>query len=254
MAMTVYYCYDYWGTSDDSLNTGQQYYTDPEYTNYAFTVESATSKFIVDTFDSFRTFFTISAGSVTPGITYYNDAFGIVLTVGVGNLSFFEVRNTTSETIVGLGDFVWAYDSQNLCYYESTSIGTFTPTDAGYTFSPTGVTTTQSPALCVYFTASEDSVYKNISGTISGSSSLSGTITLGVRIDPPSQTYWYDDGVGTSFYYRLIVQFDGSYGFPPPDGIEDIDYEILDGYLPNFINTNRRLVAATRNSIYYENI
>ena len=76
-----------------------------------------------------------------------------------------------------------------------------------------------------------------------------------IRLDPPSETYWYDDGAGTSFYYRLLIQYDESYGDSPADGgTENVDYEVLAGYLPNFINTNRRLVAATRNSIYYENI
>ena len=104
---------------------------------------------------------------------------------------------------------------------------------------------------CWFRTWAEDTSYVDLTGTIAGISSLSGALTTETRLCPPGVTYWYDDG---SFYYRLIVQSDGSYGSPPPDGIEDTDYEILDGYLPNFINTNRRLVAATRNSIYYENI
>ena len=99
------------------------------------------------------------------------------------------------------------------------------------------------------------SSYVEISGGITGTSSLSGALVTSDRLNPPAQTYWYDDGAGTSFYYRLWIQSDGSYGNSPADGgTENVDYEVLAGYLPNFINTNRRLVAATRNSIYYENI
>lgn len=73
-----------------------------------------------------------------------------------------------------------------------------------------------------------------------------------IRFDPPSKTVWYSTG---GYYYRLLPQSDGTYGDSPADGgVENTDYEILAGYLPNFINTNRRLVAATRNSIYYEDI
>ena len=72
-----------------------------------------------------------------------------------------------------------------------------------------------------------------------------------IRLDPPAETYWYSTG---GYYYRLLPQEDGSYGDPPGTGVEDIDWEKLTGYLPNFINTNRRLVAATKNSIYYEDI
>ena len=72
-----------------------------------------------------------------------------------------------------------------------------------------------------------------------------------IRLDPPSETYWYSTG---GYYYRLLPQSDGTYGDPPPTGTENIDYEVLAGYLPNFINTNRRLIAAARNSIYYEDI
>ena len=68
-----------------------------------------------------------------------------------------------------------------------------------------------------------------------------------IRLDPPSETSW--DSAG-GFYYRLLPHGDS----PADGGVEDTDYEKLTGYLPNFINTNRRLVAATRNSIYYEDI
>ena len=113
------------------------------------------------------------------------------------------------------------------------------------------------PASSFYFEvyAEEETTYVNISGSVTGTSSLSGALVTSDRLNPPSQTYWYDDGAGTSFYYRLWVQSDGSYGDSPANGgTENIDYEVLAGYLPNFINTNRRLVAVTRNSIYYEDI
>lgn len=93
----------------------------------------------------------------------------------------------------------------------------------------------------------------NDSGTTTGDEWSFTTI----RLDPPSETYWYSTG---GYYYRLLPQFNSEtgvfegYGDPPPTGVENTDYEVLAGYLPNFINTNRRLVAAAKNRIYYEDI
>ena len=66
-----------------------------------------------------------------------------------------------------------------------------------------------------------------------------------IQLDPPSPTYWSPDN---SFYYRLIPG-----GSTPEDGgVENVDYEILDGYLPNFIYTNKKMVAFAKCGLYYE--
>lgn len=70
-----------------------------------------------------------------------------------------------------------------------------------------------------------------------------------IRLDPPTVTYDY----GGQYYYQLLAQADGSYGDHPPTGVENVDYVVV-AFQPNFINTFRRLVAATKNSIYYEEI
>lgn len=95
--------------------------------------------------------------------------------------------------------------------------------------------------------------FVDISGTIPGTSSLSGILEEPTeRLYPPGPTYWYSTG---NFYYQLLVQSDFTLGNPPPTGVENTDYVILGStYLPNFIRTNRRLVAAAKNNFYYEDI
>lgn len=92
-----------------------------------------------------------------------------------------------------------------------------------------------------------------LSGTIEGTSSLSGVLEEPTeRLYPPGPIYWYSTG---SYHYQLLVQSDFTLGNPPPTGVENTDYVILAStYLPNFIRTNRRLVAAARNNLYYEDI
>ena len=85
----------------------------------------------------------------------------------------------------------------------------------------------------------------NAGGTITGDEWSFTTI----RLDPPTVTYWYSV---SDYYYQLLVQPDGSYGDPPPTGTENVDYVILAAYLPNFIRTQRKLVAAANNKIWYE--
>jgi hypothetical protein len=98
------------------------------------------------------------------------------------------------------------------------------------------------------------SSYVDIAATIAGTGVISGTLTTDVLFLPPMPTYWYSTGTPTgSFYYRLRVQSDGNLGTPPPTGVENTDYTIVT-YLPNFIRTNRRLVAAAKTSFYYEEI
>lgn len=73
-----------------------------------------------------------------------------------------------------------------------------------------------------------------------------------LRFTPPEVTYYY---CVTNQYYQLLVQSDGTYGDPPGIGVEDTDYVFLAaGYLPNFINTNRKLVAAAKDTIWYEDV
>jgi hypothetical protein len=68
-----------------------------------------------------------------------------------------------------------------------------------------------------------------------------------IRTVPPSPTFYYNGD-----YYRLLVQSDGTWGTPPPDGVENTDYTILSGYLPNFMNVNQRLILFARCGLYYE--
>lgn len=136
--------------------------------------------------------------------------------------------------------------SHNVYYgTESGNLSLISEEQAGTSFTITGITD-GSPfeyVITRYWRIDE----VNDDGTTTGDEWSFTTI----RLDPPSIIIWYSDG---PFYYRLLPDENGDYGSPPPDGVEDIDYEVLDGYLPNFINTNRRLVAATKNSIFYEDI
>lgn len=71
-----------------------------------------------------------------------------------------------------------------------------------------------------------------------------------IRFYPPQVTYWYSTG---GYYYQLLVQADGSLGDPPPTGTENTDYVVLGAtYAPNFIRTQRKLVAAANNKMWYE--
>ncbi len=73
-----------------------------------------------------------------------------------------------------------------------------------------------------------------------------------IRLKPPGKTYFYTI---TGQYYKLLVQSDGSLGDPPGMGVENTDYVFLAaGYEANFVATNRRLVAAAENRIWYEDI
>ena len=73
-----------------------------------------------------------------------------------------------------------------------------------------------------------------------------------IRFTPIGVTYFYPT---TGQYYRLLIQSDGTYGDPPGVGVENTDYVFLAaGYEANFISTNRKLVAAAENRIWYEDI
>jgi len=85
----------------------------------------------------------------------------------------------------------------------------------------------------------------NDAGTVTGDEWSFTTI----RFEPPAVTYQHTDGT----YYKLLVQSDGSYGDIPGVGVENTDYVVVT-YEPNFIRTNRVLVAIAENRFWYENI
>lgn len=87
----------------------------------------------------------------------------------------------------------------------------------------------------------------NDAGTVTGDEWSFTTIRLG----PPGVTYFYPTG---GYYYKLLVDTNGDYGNSPADGgVEDTDYEVVT-YEPNFIRTNRKLVAIAENRLWYEDI
>lgn len=86
----------------------------------------------------------------------------------------------------------------------------------------------------------------NDAGTVTGDEWSFTTI----RLDPPGVTYFYPTG---GYYYRLLIDTNGDYGDPPPGGVENTDYVIVT-YEPNFIRTNRKLVAIAENRLWYEDI
>jgi hypothetical protein len=256
------YSYTYWGTATGTVNIGQQYKIDGV---VQFQIVSATNTPIPG--GLYRCFFE-ATGTILPSTVYNETVFGITLTTGAYNtalvLSTVCTRYTGGnyyafEVASGIGNFQTSVGSNS--YYEYSSgipfVGTLTPSREGYSFTPASMNFNISSASLVSpdrFVATISTSYVNITGTISGTSSLSGVLTVGSRLKPPSATYWYDSGEGTAFYYRLWIMPDGSYGDPPPTGTENIDYEVLAGYEPNFINTNRRLIAIAKNSLYYESI
>ena len=252
MAVTIYYTYPYWGECNGTLNSGQAYYSDPGYTQLAFVIDYATGDSITDNSPWRLSFFAISSGSVIPGNTYYNQTFGLTLNVGTGNQVSVLINNINLSDVLGIGT-LYHYGTSH-CKYRGTNIGSLTPTKTGYTFNPTSFNITQSPAIVEGLTASLSWSYVNISATIAGTGTISGTLTTDVLFLPPMPTYWYSTGTPTgSFYYRLRVQSNGSLGTPPPTGVENTDYTVVT-YLPNFIRTNRRLVAAAKTNFYYEEI
>ena len=73
-----------------------------------------------------------------------------------------------------------------------------------------------------------------------------------IRFKPITVTYFYST---TGQYYYLLVQSDGTYGDPPPTGVEDTDYVYLAaGYEPNFIRTNRVLVGVANSKVWVEDV
>jgi len=126
--------------------------------------------------------------------------------------------------------------------------GIYLGNQAGLSYTVTGITLGSPYAYLVARYWRIDSV--NAAGTTTGDAWSFTTI----RLTPPTVTKWYSGGGAAGYYYRLLPQSDGSEGDPPGTGVEDTDYEVLDGYLPNFINTSRRLVSCANNKFWYEDV
>ena len=128
----------------------------------------------------------------------------------------------------------------------SGSLSLVSLTQAGTSFTVTGVTD-GSPYTYLstrYWRINST----NVAGTTTGDEWSFTTI----RLDPPTPTRFYPV---TGQYYYLLIQSDGTYGDLPGVGVENTDYVFLAaGYEANFIATNRRLVAAAENKIWYEAI
>lgn len=88
-------------------------------------------------------------------------------------------------------------------------------------------------------------------GVSVGISSVSGNITkrLSGVWQPPSITS-YHSSVG---YYRLLIVA-GTWGTSPPNGVLDVDYELVASLLPNTLSTTKRLVACADSKIWVEDV
>ena len=133
-------------------------------------------------------------------------------------------------------------------YYgtESGSLSLVSVAQAGESFTVTGITD-GSPFsyLSVRYWRIDAT---NSDGTTTGDEWSFTTI----RLTPPTPTRFYPT---TGQYYRLLIQSDGSYGDVPGVGVENTDFVYLAaGYEANFVATNRRLVAAAENRIWYEDL
>ena len=124
--------------------------------------------------------------------------------------------------------------------------GIYLGNQAGLSLTVTGITSGSPYAYLTSRYWRIDSV--NDVGTTTGDAWLFTTI----RFSPPGVTYFYS---ATGQYYQLLVQSDGSYGDPPPVGVEDTDYVYLAAdYVPNFIKTTRVLVGVANSKIWFEDI
>jgi len=86
----------------------------------------------------------------------------------------------------------------------------------------------------------------NASGTTTGDEWVFTTI----RFNPPRPTRFYPT---EDYYYRLLVDTNGDYGSPPPDGVEDTDYVVVTTP-PSPMITTRKLVAVAENKFWYEDV
>lgn len=150
------YDYTYFANSNHTIGASQIYYSDSELNNYAFTTNVGTNHPNDNLSPNVRSYFTISAGSVIKGNTYYHHWFPAgshSLTVGTGDLVSSYIDGLDDNAIAGIGSYVYGNGSD--CKYESTSgIGTYTPTKAEYSFSPTSGSVTGGTAVIDDFNAS----------------------------------------------------------------------------------------------------
>lgn len=117
---------------------------------------------------------------------------------------------------------------------------------AGTSFTVTGITDGSPYGYLITRYWRIDST--NASGTTTGDEWSFTTI----RFSAPAQTYWHS---AEGYYYRLLIDTDGAYGTHPADGgVEDTDYEVLAGYLPNFVSTTRKLVGIANSKVWMEDI
>jgi len=137
-------------------------------------------------------------------------------------------------------------DTYNV-YYGDTSgdLSLVSSAQAGTSFTVTGITLGSPYSYLITRYWRIDSI--NAAGTTTGDEWSFTTI----RLSPPTVTHWYST---TGQYYQLLIQSDGSYGDHPADGgVENTDFVYLAAeYVPNFIKTTRKLVAAANNKIWYE--
>jgi hypothetical protein len=138
-------------------------------------------------------------------------------------------------------------DTYNV-YYGTTSgsLSLVSSAQAGTSFTVTGITDGAPYSYLSTRYWRVDST--NVVGTTTGDEWSFVTI----RFTPVGVNYFYPT---TGRYYRLLIQDDGTYGDPPGVGVENTDYVYLAaGYEANFVSTNRKLVAAAENRIWYEDI
>lgn len=159
--------------------------------------------------------------------------------------------DTASDVTLDQGTVTWedggGATSYNIYYGTSSgNLSLVSSTQAGTSFTVTGITDGSPYDYLVTRYWRIDST--NSSGTTTGDEWSFTTIRFG----PPTQTYFYST---TGQYYYLLIQADGSYGDVPGVGVENTDYVFLAaGYLPNFINTTRKLVAVANSKVWYEDI
>lgn len=159
--------------------------------------------------------------------------------------------NTNTSVTLDQATITWddGGNADTFDVYYGTTSGSLTlvsSAQAGTSFTVTGITDGAPYSYLSVRYWRIDST--NVGGTTTGDEWSFTTI----RFTPVSVTYFYST---TGQYYRLLIQSDGSYGDPPGVGVENVDYVYLAaGYEANFISTNRKLVAAAENRIWYEDI
>lgn len=183
----------------------------------------------------------VSPGAVTVGIRVTESGKAINPSPSDANTSVTLDQATISWDDGGSSDTFDVYygtESGNLIKVSDAQVGT--------SFTVTGITDGSPYAYLSVRYWRIDST--NAAGTTTGDEWSFTTL----RLDPPSQTYFYPT---TGQYYYLLIQDDGSYGDPPGTGVENVDFVYLAaGYEANFVATNRKLVAIAENRFWYEDL